>query len=501
MINYSKIKLIRTLNKESGAALLWAVILIAIVAGFLITAVSLVLLGLKNSQAGARRVVALDVAEAGVNYYMWHLVHAPDDYKDGNSTPASPPYGPYNHDYYDTSGKKIGAYTIWITPPQSAGYSVSIQSTGRVVGGSENRTIVAKLGIPSFAQFAVVANDTVNNIWFGAGTEVWGPVHNNGGVHFDGIAHGIVTSAVATYRDSDNGNQTEPGVYTTQSDPSQVFLGGKSFPVPTIDFNRITADLQKLKTLATAGSGYIGPSNASGYHIVLTTSGSTYNLYKVTSVSASCSTSQGAQGTYKILSEQAVSLGNPFPSNGVIFVEDNLWINGQINSAYLTIAAAKIGATDGDQKSIFINNDLKYTNFDGRDKIGLIAQNNISVGLYSEGSFTGTADQQELVIDAALIAQNGRVGRNYYPYKYSQSYCLLSSDNYWQRNKITVYGSIATAQRYGFAWVSGSVWTLGDYDDSGYQYRSITYDQNMSTNPPPFFPTIGNYAILDWREK
>jgi hypothetical protein len=487
MINYSKIKLIGAFSKEKGAALLWAVILIAIVAGFLITAVSLVLLGLKNSQTGVRRVSALDVAEAGVNYYMWHLVHAPDDYKDGNATPASPPYGPYSHDYNDNTGKKIGIYTIWITPPQAAGYSVSIQSTGRVVGGSENRTIVAKLGIPSFAQFAVVSNDTINDLRFGEDTEIWGPIHNNGGIRFDGIAHGLVTSSVSTYRDPDTG-LTEPGVYTTQPHPAQVFLGGTSFPVPTVDFNRITADFVKLKTLASSGSGYIGPSNASGYHIVLKTN-DTFDLYKVTNVSGSCSGS----ATDKINNQQIVSSGRPFPANGVIFVEDKLWIDGQINGAYLTIAAAKIGATDGQQEPIIINNDLKYTNYDGSDKLGLIAQSDISVGLYSEGSFTGTDEQKELRIDAALIAQNGRVGRNYFD--------PSCDSTYYQRYKITVYGSVATNKRYGFAWICGNDWTKGDSCDSGYQYRNIIFDQNLITVPPPFFPTIGNYAILDWREK
>jgi type II secretory pathway pseudopilin PulG len=48
---------------------------------------------------------ALNASEAGINYYLWHLSHNPSDFKDGQSTPATPDatlgYGPYTHDYID----------------------------------------------------------------------------------------------------------------------------------------------------------------------------------------------------------------------------------------------------------------------------------------------------------------------------------------------------------------------------------------------------------------
>lgn len=192
----------------------------------------------------------------------------------------------------------------------------------------------------------------------------------------------------------------------------------------------------------------------------------------------------GCQPFESIQTENLISSGNLFPANGVIFVEDNLWIDGQIDDAQLTMAAARIGATPSQEKSIIVNNDLIYTNYDGTDKLGLIAQRNISVGLYSE---------DDLRIDAAVIAQNGRVGRNYY-----NEGC---SSTYWQRRTITVFGALTTNQRYGFAWICGSTWTWGDSCDSGYETRNIEYDQNLSLVPPPFFPTVGDYTILDWRER
>jgi len=533
-MNKSFEKLKEKLRKTSGVALIWAIILVGVVAGLLLTIVTLTILGLNISKQRVRQLSALDVAEAGINYYLWHLVHAPSDYCDGKPCVGAPPYGPYVHNYTDNTGNVIGTYTIWIASPGitqggkvvichipppgphtitvapsavkahlahgdtigsceggggSSSNTVVVESRGDVSDGNENRTIVATLGIPSFARYAVVANDTVNHIRFGVGTEVWGPIHNNGGVRFDGVAHALVTSALARYDDPDHSGPLESGVHTHQPNPSQVFLGGTSFPVPPVDFSKISTDFTNLKSKAKNGGIYFDSSKASGYHIVLRPTSNTFDIYKVKNVSSTCSNID----TDKITDETKVSLGNSFPSNGVIFVEDKLWVEGQINGAALTIAAAKIGATQNEYKSIIINHDLKYTNYDGSDKIGLVAQGNISVGLYSDGSFSGTDDQKELRVDAAMIAQNGRVGRNYF--------ARDCDSTYYQRNIITVYGSISTNQRYGFAWICGDTWTRNDPCDSGYETRNLNFDQNMTLSPPPFFPTTGTYAILDWREE
>jgi hypothetical protein len=111
----------------------------------------------------------------------------------------------------------------------------------------------------SFARFAVVANDEMR---FGEGTEVFGPIQSNGGIRFDGLAHNIVSSALATYTDPDSG-QYSYGVHTTvsPSDPSpsggstvpnrpDIFIAGRTFPVAAADFAGITASLAQIKTQA-----------------------------------------------------------------------------------------------------------------------------------------------------------------------------------------------------------------------------------------------------------
>ena len=127
-----------------------------------------------------------------------------------------------------------------------------------------------------------------------------------------------------------------------------------------------------------------------------------------------------------------------------------------------------------------MNNDLLYTNYDGSDVLGLIAQGNINVGMVSDN---------DLRIDAALIAQNGRVGRHYYrPPGGGSQRC----SPYHTRQTITLWGMIATNQRYGFAYTDGT----------GYQTRNLNYDGSLLYAPPPSFPlTSDQYVTLSWEEE
>ena len=48
-------------------------------------------INLRNSRSSVYKEKALQVAEAGIEYYRWHLAHAPQDYTDGHAT-SSPTY-------------------------------------------------------------------------------------------------------------------------------------------------------------------------------------------------------------------------------------------------------------------------------------------------------------------------------------------------------------------------------------------------------------------------
>lgn len=438
---------------------------------------------LKDTRQLSAREQAFQIAEAGIDYYRWHLAHAPTDYKDGNATTTN---GPFYHDFKDKDGNVIGKFALTITPPPIGSTLVKIRSKGTVNDyPSVSRTIQTTLAIPSFAKFAAVANDVMR---FGAGTEVYGPIHSNDGIRFDGVAHNIVTSAKDKYIDPDNGNTYRFGVYTTDSptDPNppaavpnrpDVFQVGRQFPVPAVDFTGITTELSTMKTNAQSGGRYFAASGSQGYRIVLKTN-DTFDLYKVTSLSSApnnCTNvqNQSEWGTWSV-QNQTFLQNYAFPANGIIFVEDHVWVEGQVNAARLTIAAGKFPDNSSTRKDIMINKNLLYTNYDGQDVIALIAQGDITTGLFSNDT---------LRVDAALIAQNGRVGRYYY----SNSYCGTNA----VQTAITLYGMIGSNRRYGFAYT----------DNTGYLTRNIIYDGNLLYAPPPSFPlTSDQYTTLSWEE-
>lgn len=432
---------------------------------------------------------ALQIAEAGIDYYRWHLAHAPNDYKDGTASTSN---GPFIHDFEDKDGNVIGKFALTITPPPTGSTLIKIKSKGTVIADENvSRSIQVSLAIPSFAKFAVVANDSMR---FGEGTEVFGPIHSNGGIRFDGLAHNVVTSALSTYTDTDSDACTtnswgvhtcsgtdDPSPNTPVNNRSDIFMAGRQFPVAAIDFLGITTDLSSMKANAISSGKYFAASGVQGYHIVLKTN-DTFDIYKVNSLvtpSNNCrnSSSSGAGwGTWSINTQTLFQSNVAFPSNGIIFVEDHLWVDGQIDTARLTLAAGRFPDSSSTWKDITINSDLQYTNFDGQDAIALVAQGNVNVGLNSD---------TDLILDAALISQNGRIGRYFYS----------SSCTNYLRNSITLYGMLGTSHRYGFSWISGGTQV------SGYTTRNIIYDSNLLYAPPPSFPLTSNqYSILSWEE-
>lgn len=476
----------RKYNKKynKGQILIQAVIFGAIAVYFLSSLASWAALNIKSSRQASNREQAIQIAEAGIDYYRWHLAHAPTDFQDGTGGP-----GPYIHDFKDKDNNIIGQFSLEITPPQLGSSLVTVKSTGSVNADTNvSRKIEVKFAKPSIAKYAVAANDVMR---FGSGTEVFGPIHSNQGIRFDGLIHNIISSAVSSYDDPDHSGANEFGVHTHDSpiDPlppnsvpsrTDVFEVGRQFPVPAVDFVGITADLAQMKSDAQSTGFYRSSSGALGYHIVLKTD-DTFDLYQVTSfVSAPSGCTDPGQTGWGIWSVQNKQLlGNyQFPSNGIIFLEDHIFVDGQISGARLTIIAASLPDNPLARKNIIVNNDLLYTNYDGSDVIGLIAQGNINVGMVSEN---------DLRIDAALIAQNGRVGRHYYRPPTSSSRC----SPYHSRQTITLWGMIATNQRYGFAYTDGN----------GYNTRNLNYDGSLLYGPPPSFPlTSDQYVPLTWEE-
>ncbi len=480
-------------KKNKGSLMIQAIVFGSIAVVMIGALISWAGVNIKAGKVSMYREQALQIAEAGVDYYRWHLAHAPNDFQDGTGLP-----GPYIHDFHNKDGIKIGEYSLEIIPPPVGSTLVVIRSTGTIIEDpTVSRTIETRLAIPSLARYAIASN---SDIRFGEGTEVFGPIHSNGGIRFDGIAHNLVTSSREDYNDPDHTGGNEFGVHTHVNPPPgsgvnntfrpneappntipsrpDVFVAGRLFPVPAIDFLGFTTDLAQIKSDAQSSGRYFGSSGALGYRILLRTD-DTFDLYRVnqlTSAGGSCTETTTGWGTWSIRTtggSQTFLANYAIPANGLIFVEDHVWVEGQINSARVTIAAGRFPDNATTRPNIMVNNNLLYTNYDGQDVISLIAQGNINTGLSSANN---------LRVDAALVAQNGRVGRYYYSSSCGTGYT---------RNSITLYGMIASNQRYGFAYTDGT----------GYSQRDIIYDANLLYAPPPSFPlTSDQYQIVSWKE-
>ncbi len=470
----------RNSQKNKGILIIYVLVFGAVAICIIAALAGWAAISIKSGRETFYREQSFQTAEAGIDYYRWHLAHAPTDFKDGTGIA-----GLYVHLMKDKNGTTIGQFSLDITAPTTGSTLVKIKSTGLTLADSSAlRKIESKVAKPSIAKYAFAGN---SNMRFGQGTEIFGPISSNGGIRFDGLAHNIITSGVTSYTDTDSDACTgnSYGVHTciSPADPSppatlpsrtDVFQAGRLISQPTIDFSGFTTDLATLKSSAqssgfyrdVAGTGYVG------YHIVLKTDG-TFDLYKINSW-ANLGNCSGTSVSWSV-GTQTLQGNYAFPPNGIIFIEDHVVVDGQINGARLTITAADLPVpTDMSKfKNIIVNDDLSYSNYDGTDSIGLIGQGGVLVGMASDNN---------LKIDAALIAQNDQVGRPYY-----------SGDNcvYQNRSTISLYGMIASHDRYGFAYTDGT----------GYTTRNISYDANMLYAPPPSFPlTSDNYQILSWQE-
>ena len=457
----------------------------------------------KASRHASNREQAFQIAESGIYWYRWYLAHEVEGktvkqkrefWESGDALGVA---APYEDELKDPEGNPLGKYSIEVDAPDPDSTIVIVRSTGwtyRFPG--KKRTIQVRFRQPAWCEYAFLADCDMR---FGEGTEAFGKIHSNHGIRFDGLAHNIVSSAVPQYDDPSHGGGEEFGVHThvPPIDPlppnpvpsrPDVFEAGREFPVSNKDFNSLAADLNLMKEEAESDGLYLGQATTTvtkcgwvwkgwwigfvwecndveesvkGYHIVLKNN-HTMDISMVTHYGC---------GSYRIIDETSpITYNNP--SNGIVFAENHVWVEGVIDEDRLTIAAADLSENPV-YKSIYINNDIVYTNRDGRDILGLVAQGDISVGLYSE---------DDLEIDAALLAQNGRVGRNYYWASWPPGYA--------HRDTITVFGSIVTKGRYLFAWTDGM----------GYDTRNLYFDNNLIYWPPPFFPTGDQYKIDLWEE-
>ncbi|OGY16554.1 MAG: hypothetical protein A2785_03105 [Candidatus Chisholmbacteria bacterium RIFCSPHIGHO2_01_FULL_49_18] len=411
---------------------------------------------------------SLNIAEAGVNYYRWHLLQAPADFQDGTGTS-----GPYIHDYRDPQGTLIGKYSLEIIPPDQGSSVLTIKSTGWTTDfPTVKRTVVVRLGQSSYASYAFLNNAS---LWFGTGITVNGKIHGNNGIRQDGVNASTVTSAVSTYTCGSetgcNPPQTKPAVWGIGEDQSLW-----EFPVPAVDFDTLSFDFVQMRNQAQANGVYYGVSGDYGYNVVFNAN-ATVSIYRVTSSSRvdGYAVEDGCQLRRQIINNQTLLGTYTVSETPIIFLEDRTWVSGVVNGK-TTLVAARF-PTETYSTDIWINNNLTYLAKDGNHSLGIIAQHDIYYARDIPDNFE---------IDAALMAQQGHIIRHGY-----LSFC--GSHPNAVRNSLTIYGSLISNLK--------SYWNFGTTPSSGFRTRTTTFDPNLVYEPPPYYPTVGGYDFLSWNEE
>ena len=435
---------------KKGSAMALTLIVISVASVLFLGLMNYIVSQIKYGSYVEAREGALHVADAGVEFYKWYLAHITEGMYMQEIADFWEETSPYPHGVNSTHEGAIdgvGEYEIDVTSVPSGGSTVvKIEVRGWTDKKPDVvRTITATLRPRSWSEYAILANSDIEIV---DGEEIDGLVHSNGGIKFDGICHNEVTSALTDY---DYGGVIKDGVWTSWGGEyntnmsSDVFLGGKEFPVPVKDFDSVVTTFSQIFDEAVILGFDYSPATK-GHQFVL--NGDTIDVYRV------INTKNGA-----ITKTQTVTIGAALPDIGAIYVDKNVWVEGILGSGKKLVIAANNPSVE--HGNIRISNDIKYEDYVSGTVLGLVAKNDIEVVEDSE---------DDLRIDAALLAQVGKVFRD---------------DHGDSKSTITVHGAIATNQGYGF---------------QGYSTKNIGFDSNLLLNPPPFFPIEGVYRVDLWNE-
>lgn len=463
-----------------------ALLVLVLVFGTIFFVITVAFMGFVITQSQVQEVKlqqerALAIAEAGLNYYKWFLAHNPDDTTHGTGLP-----GPYVIPYEDSESGVVGEFSLDIASTTYCGEvaNIEISSTGYTSEAPDiTRTVYGRYARPTVAEYAYIIN---SNVWAGDDRTIVGPYHSNGGVRMDGVNNSTVSSGQETWSCTSSfgcgSTQTVDGVFGDGPNSSLW-----NFPSVPINFTGLTVDLANMRDRAENGGGiYVPPSGDYGYHVTFNgdntvtvrTVDQTYSYWGYTS-------ENGWQVERNIIRDDdpynTYTLNSECP---LIFVEDKVWVDGAI-SEKITLAAADTD-TYGVDHSIIINGDLTYSS----DEAGLLA-------VAEEDVLVGVVVPDDMEVNGIFVAQNGHFGRNHYTY-YDLPNPSGSADYrpYYQRDSLTMNGTVVSNGRVGTKWTSGGTFI------SGFDTRYNSYDRDLVADPPPLAPnTSDDYKFVEWRQE
>ncbi|MFZ2886438.1 MAG: hypothetical protein WA021_01315 [Minisyncoccia bacterium] len=492
---------LRTHDYSRGVTVMLVLAFMGIFLFLLGTILSYTLMQGRYGRAIYAREQALNIAEAGLEYYRWFLAHNPSIMTNGVGLVS-----PFTHIVEDPEADRIGEATVTATANLACGQVqwVDMTSVGRAdISTIYPRTLAARYMRPSVAEYSALLNA---NVWAGSDRIISGPYFSNGGIRMDGIHNSTVQSSQATWScDSSFGcspTQSQNGVFGSGSSPA---LWAYAPNVASFNFAGIATNFSTMRTYANS-SGIlldtdrvrvngvqqggthtsVGGSDQRGYRVVIN-SNNTITVYRVTGTSAAESqhidnlntwvndyhtiTAETLKGTY------AIPAGCP-----LIYSQAKVWLEGVVGGK-VTVVAADTGAYNPD---VILQNNITYSSGTGSSGLTAIAERSVIIPLVSP---------ENLTVRGIFVAQSGYFGRNYYTT--SGEHDVPSAyDSYVQQGTMTTIGTVVSNGRIGTRWTCSGAFC------SGYSARVDTYDRLLAFSPPPFTPASSvDYKLVLWREQ
>lgn len=474
----------KRMSRDNFGIALPIVVIIASVATLLAFTVALVVQNQSVSNikyAGQNK--ALNIAEAGIARYMWHLnkdsqYYKKEEYSRDELRPNA--IVEFNQDGYS------GAYYIQVEPPTTNYPVLTIRCTAWLIEDPSNRvTIQIKTRKKEFVQSVYGSDNEFNTegkrVYWVTGDEVYGPIHTNGDLYIDGnpIFHNKVTYS---------------GKLNVAYGSRPVYEEGIPQKVAPLTFPPSNS---QLKTHAKINGHYYN--------------GRTCIYLKGSSMDVL--TFDGDKGEWKRYNNR------PLPSNGVIYVDGtetqdprykwdtymgNVFISGTLKGRLTIAAANNIYITAKDPTDSYRNaqptRGIVY-NTPAFDPAGNEQQTDDMLGLVANG-FVRILEQDWPSTSYWNYEWVGNVA----PYKISIHAAIFALnwsfelENYNSAPALdTVYLVGAITQKY-----RGAVGTYysGSYNKkvvSGYK-KVYRHDPRMAYDTPPHFlePVNAGWEIIDW---
>ena len=427
-------------KNKKGIALITAYIVIAVLTVLGAAFISRSISEMRVAERGKNSTQAFYIAEAGIDFAIEEMRNgntSDEDTATLNDSNATP------IGYYNVVWQRIGTSSAW-----------EIISDGFV--GDTQRRVRVETQPDTFARYLYFTDDEHFHwqwlripVWFTTGDSLGGPLQTNSHFHISGDPafgdpdyHKPVKSEddFITYM-----NGGWPINSTASSNPpndNPTFQDGLQLDADRSPFPSKALD---LRTAAVQeGMMLTGPTT-----IVLNNDG-TMNV-----------TNPHSGWTNENMD---------LPSNGALFVNGgDLTISGTLNGQ-LSI---------GTNRDIIISNNVTY-NTDPKvdptstDTLGLIAERDVVIS---------QSAPHDMEIEASVMS----LGDSF------------TVENYWEgpaKGTLSVYGGIIQNQRGPVGTFNPSTNTKA----SGYS-KDYQYDPRLMTNPPPFYPTTGDYVISSWSEE